>query len=386
MGQVNVGLIGYQFMGKAHSNAYKSVGMFFPLKNRIVMKAICGRNGEELKKAAESWGWESYESDWKKLVSRQDIDVIDISTPGHLHAELAIAAAKAGKHVICEKPLANSLADARKMAAAVEKAGVKHMVFFNYRSVPAVSLARQMIQEGKLGEIRHFRAAYQQDWPVDPEFPLVWRLDKKIAGTGALGDIGSHIIDLAHYLAGEIAEVVADLKTFITKRPLLESGSVFRAKANAGIYQTGTASVDDAALFLARFKNGAIGSFEATRFATGRKNANQYEIYGSRGALTFNLETLNELLYYSKSDPIPEQGFKRILVTESTHPYIKCWWPPGHIIGYEHTFTNALSDFFAALEDNRPVFPDFQDGVRVQAVLDAVEKSAKRRKWIPVEQ
>lgn len=385
MGSVNVGLIGYKFMGKAHSNAYKSVGMFFPLENRVVMKAICGRDREGVKKASETWGWESYETDWKKLIKRKDIDVVDISAPGNLHAEMAIAAARAGKHVICEKPLANSLAEARDMLKSVQKAGVKNMVFFNYRRVPAVAFARQMIREGKLGEIYHFRAAYLQDWIVDPEFPLVWRLDKKIAGSGALGDIGAHIIDLGLFLVGEISEVVADLKTFIKKRPVLESGSAFFAQKKAGPPELGTVTVDDAALFIARFKNGAMGSFEATRFATGRKNANQFEIYGSKGALSFNLESLNELHYYSKDDSATEQGFKRVLVTEGGHPYLNAWWPPGHIIGYEHTFTNAMSDFFRALETGQPVAPDFGEGVQVQAVLDAVEKSAKRKKWMKVE-
>ena len=384
MGSVNVGLIGYKFMGKAHSNAYRSVGMFFPLENRVVMKAICGRDREGVKQAAETWGWESFETDWKKLIKRKDIDVVDISAPGNLHAEMAIAAARAGKHVICEKPLANSLSEARDMLKSVQKAGVKNMVFFNYRRVPAVAFARQMIREGKLGQIYHFRAAYLQDWIVDAEFPLVWRLDKKIAGSGALGDIGAHIIDLSLFLVGEISEVVADLKTFIKKRPLLESGSAFFAQKKAGPPQLGTVTVDDAALFIARFKNGAMGSFEATRFATGRKNANQFEIYGSRGALSFNLESLNELHYYSKDDSATEQGFKRVLVTDGGHPYLKAWWPPGHIIGYEHTFTNAMSDFFLALETGQPVTPDFAEGVKVQAVLDAVEKSADRKKWMKV--
>jgi predicted dehydrogenase len=386
MGQVNVGLIGYKFMGKAHSNAYKSVGMFFPLQNRIVMKAICGRDPEGVKKAAESWGWESYETDWKKLIKRSDIDVIDVSTPGNLHKEMAVAAARAGKHVVCEKPLANSLSEAREMVKAVDKAGVKNMVFYNYRRVPAVSFARQMIREGKLGDIYHFRAAYLQDWIVDPEFPLVWRLDKKTAGSGALGDIGAHIIDLSLFLVGEIAEVVGDMKTFVKKRPLLESGSAFFATRKSGPPQLGTVTVDDAALFIARFKNGAMGSFEATRFATGRKNANQFEIYGSRGSLAFNLESLNELHHYSKGDAATEQGFKKILVTEAGHPYLKAWWPPGHIIGYEHTFTNALSDFFRALEKDESISPDFREGARVQAVLEAVEKSVKRGKWVKVEQ
>jgi predicted dehydrogenase len=380
----NVGLIGYKFMGKAHSNAYKSVGMFFPLKNRVVMKAICGRDEAAVRKAAETWGWESYETDWKKLIRRSDIDVIDVSTPGNLHAEMAIAAARAGKHVLCEKPLANSLDEARRMQKAVEKAGVKNMVFFNYRRVPAVNFARRLIREGKLGEIYHFRGAYLQDWITDPEFPLVWRLDKDVAGSGALGDIGAHILDLALFLIGDITEVVADMKTFIKKRPLLESGSAFFAKKKAGPQRLGDVTVDDAATILARFRNGAMGTFTATRFATGRKNANQFEIYGSRGSVAFNLESLNDLYLYSKDDAATEQGFRKILVTDSAHPYIGAWWPPGHIIGYEHTFTNALSDFFRALETGESVSPDFKDGVAVQAVLAAVEKSASRGRWTKV--
>jgi predicted dehydrogenase len=358
--------------------------MFFPLQNRVVMKAICGRDEAAVRKAAETWGWESYETDWKKLVGRKDIDVVDVSTPGNLHAEMAIAAARAGKHVVCEKPLANSLAEARRMEKAAAKAGVKNMVFYNYRRVPAVAFARRMIREGKLGDIYHFRGAYLQDWITDPEFPLVWRLDKKVAGSGALGDIGAHIIDLALFLVGEIAEVVADMKTFIKKRPLPRSGSAFFAEKKTGPPQLGTVTVDDAATILARFRSGAMGTFTATRFATGRKNANQFEIYGSRGALAFNLEALNELYHYSKDDAATEQGFKKILVTDSAHPYIGAWWPPGHIIGYEHTFTNALSDFFRCLETGEPISPDFSEGVAVQAVLDAVEKSAFRGRWVSV--
>jgi len=384
MADVNVGLIGYKFMGKAHSNAYKSVGMFFPLAKRVVMKAICGRDAAGVRHAADRWGWESVETDWKKLVARPDIDVVDIATPGNLHAEMAIAAARAGKHVICEKPLANTLAEARRMRQAAERAGVKTMVFFNYRRVPAVSFARRLIEEGKLGEIRHFRGAYLQDWIVDPEFPLVWRLDRKVAGSGALGDIGAHIIDLALHLVGGIAEVTADLKTFIGQRPLPESGSAFFASKKAGASRLGTVTVDDAATILARFAGGALGTFEATRFATGRKNANQFEIYGSKGSLAFNLESLNELHFYSREDPDTERGFKKILVTEGAHPYLGAWWPPGHILGYEHTFTHALADFFRALETDTPVSPDFADGVAVQQVLDAVERSARTRRWTRV--
>jgi predicted dehydrogenase len=258
------------------------------------------------------------------------------------------------------------------------------MVFFNYRRVPAVNFARHLIQEGKLGDIYHFRGAYLQDWVADPEFPLVWRLDKKIAGSGALGDIGAHVIDLALYLVGEINEVVGDTRTFIKKRPLLDSGTGLSARKKAGAPQMGTVTVDDSASFMGRFKNGAEGTFLATRFATGRKNANKFEIYGSRGSLDFDLESMNELHYYNKDDAATEQGFKRILVTEPAHPYVDAWWPPGHILGYEHTFTNALADFFTSLESGQPIKPDFEDGVKVQAVLEAVEQSSKTRRWVTV--
>jgi predicted dehydrogenase len=371
--QVNIGMIGYKFMGKAHSNAYKDVQMFFQPALQPVMKAICGRTRAAVIAAAKRYGWESVETDWRTLVQRPDIEVVDISSPGHLHRDQAVAAARAGKHIICEKPLANSLAEARDMLRAVKRARVAHMVMFNYRRIPAVMLAREIIRAGEIGEIHHHRTFYLQDWIVDRRFPLVWRLEKKFAGSGALGDIGSHIIDLAHFLTGEIDEVCANMKTFVKQRPLPGRKS-----------KLGRVTVDDAAAFLARFRSGAIGSFEATRFATGRKNFHGFEIYGSKGALLFNFQEMNELQFYSRMDRRNYQGFKRILVTEASHPYFHAWWPPGHIIGYEHTFIHAVADFLNCLAEGRAPSPGFEDGVRCQAVLEAVEQSARERRWLKV--
>lgn len=371
--RVNVGMIGYKFMGKAHSNAYKGAQMFFQPTLEPVMKAICGRTRSSVTAAAKQFGWESVETNWRTLVQRPDIDIVDISSPGHLHRDQAVAAARAKKHIICEKPLANTLAEARDMLRAVKRARVAHMVMFNYRRIPAVILAREMIRAGELGEIHHYRAFYLQDWLVDKRFPLVWRLEKKFAGSGALGDIGSHSIDLAHFLIGEIGEVCSQLKTFVNQRPLPGRRS-----------RRGRVTVDDAAAFLARFRSGVVGSFEATRFATGRKNYHGFEIYGSKGGLLFNFEAMNELRFYSRAERKERQGFKRILVTEPTHPYFSAWWPPGHIIGYEHTFVHSIADFLNCLAAGRPPSPGFEDGVRCQAVLEAVEHSAREHSWVKV--
>lgn len=373
---LNIGMIGYAFMGKAHSAAYRDVARYFPhLKAQPVLKAICGRNERAVAQAAEQFGWQSYETDAMDLIAREDIDVVDVASPGWAHKEQVIAAAKAGKHIICEKPIANTLEDAHAMADAVEQAGVKSLVMFNYRRVPGVALAREMIQGGDLGEIYQIRAHYLQDWIADPEFPMVWRLDKTQAGSGALGDIGSHIIDIAQHLVGDILDVSAVMKTFIKERPT-ELGST----------ETGTVTVDDAAAWIANFKNGAIGTFDATRFARGRKNANGFEIYGSRGSLMFDLEDMNRLKYWSAGDNAKVQGFRDILVTEPVHPYMDGWWPPGHIIGYQHTFVNTLYDFFTALAKGEDGSPNMRDGVKVQAVLHAVEASANSRSWVKVEQ
>jgi len=360
-------------MGKAHSNAYRQVNPFFAPTLRPRMKVICGRTPSAVRAAAREYGWDEAATDWQEVVARKDIDIVDVSTPGDSHMEIAIAAARAGKAVFCEKPLANTVRDAERMLAAVEKAGVVHMICHNYRRAPAVMLAKQLIAEGQLGTIRHYRGTYLQDWITDPNFPLVWRLDKKKAGSGALGDIAAHSIDLARFLVGEISEVAADLATFVKMRPLPDNPK-----------KRGRVTVDDASVSLVRFANGAIGTIEATRMAPGRKNYNRFEINGSRGSLAFDLERMNELELYLEADQQRVRGFRRILVTESTHPYVKAWWPPGHIIGYEHTFTHTVYDLLEAMARDKVPQPNFADGVRNQRVLGAIEKAAATRRWISV--
>ncbi|HEY3885934.1 MAG TPA: Gfo/Idh/MocA family oxidoreductase [Vicinamibacterales bacterium] len=373
MPSINVALIGYAFMGKAHSNAYRQVTPFFSPRLTPRMKVLCGRHGAQVAAAARAYGWDEAATDWRQVVRRKDIDLVDVCTPGDSHAEIAIAAARAGKAVICEKPLANSVADAERMLAAVERAGVVHMICHNYRRAPAVMLAKQLIEDGQLGDLRHYRGTYLQDWITDPDVPLVWRLDKKKAGSGALGDIAAHSIDLARFLVGEIAAVAGDLETFIKTRPL--PGNPRRR---------GRVTVDDAALALVRFDRGAIGTIEATRLAPGRKNYNRFEINGSRGTVAFDLERMNELELYLESDQRRVRGFRRILVTEATHPYIKAWWPPGHIIGYEHTFVHTIYDLLEAVADDRIPEPSFVDGVRNQRVMAAIEKAARTRRWVSI--
>ena len=385
MTEINVALIGHRFMGKAHSNAYRQLPHFFPGKLEPHMKVICGRAcSEELETAAAQLGWEESDCDWRRVIERDDIQVVDVATPGHLHAPMVIAAAQAGKHIICEKPLANTLADAKAMLKAVEKAGVKHMLMHNYRKIPAVAFAKKLIEDGKIGDVYHYHGAYLQDWIMDPNFPLVWRLEKKYAGSGALGDIGAHAADLARYLNNEINSVTGHMTTFIKERPLPGSGAgAWGAKGREG---KGKVTVDDEANFLARFKNGSVGVFESSRFCGGRRNYNTFQIYGSKGSIAFNLERMNELEIYDGTDPQAVQGFKTINVTESVHPYVGAWWPPGHIIGYEHTFVHALHDFFTCLEEDCLPEPNFHDGVKNQAVLDAVERSAKSGRWEKVSQ
>jgi predicted dehydrogenase len=373
MSSINVALIGYAFMGKAHSNAWRQVGPMLSPRLTPRMKVIVGRSKPAVARAARQFGWEKAATDWREVVRRPDIDLVDICTPGDSHAEIAIAAARAGKAVFCEKPLANSVRDAERMLAAVTKAGVPHMICHNYRRVPAVMLARQIIAEGRLGEVRHFRGAYLQDWITNPAFPLVWRLDRRRAGSGALGDIAAHVVDLARFLVGEIAEVSGDLRTFVKTRPLPGRPE-----------NRGRVTVDDAAAAVVRFANGAMGTIEATRMATGRKNHNRFEINGSKGSLAFDLERLNELELYLESDAPKLRGFRRILVTESSHPFIKAWWPPGHVIGWEHTFTHAMYDLLEAIADDQVPEPSFTDGVRNQRVLDAIERSAQTRRWTRV--
>ncbi|WP_328709251.1 Gfo/Idh/MocA family oxidoreductase [Microbispora hainanensis] len=381
---LGVGMVGYAFMGRVHSQAWRSVASVFDLPVRPVMAALSGRSPDRTAEAAAMLGWAAVETDWKRLLERDDVQIVDICTPGDSHAEIAIAALAAGKHVLCEKPLANTVAEAEAMAAAAREAaarGVRSMVAFNYRRVPAIALARRFVEEGRLGEIRHVRAQYLQDWIVDPQFPLVWRLQKDKAGSGALGDIGAHIIDTAQFIVGRsLTGVSALTETFIKERPLAEESAGLAAEGGS---EMGEVTVDDAALFIGRFEGGALGSFEATRFATGRKNALRIEVNGSAGSLAFDFEAMNELWFYQADEG--DAGFRRILVTEPDHPYAGAWWPPGHGLGYEHTFVHETKDFLEAIADGTDPTPSFEDGLRVQRVLAAVEESAAAGSgWISV--
>ncbi len=381
MAEIGVGLVGYKFMGRAHSNAYRQVAHFFDVDPQPRMVAISGRNEAAVSEAANQLGWEGYETDYHQLVARDDIQLVDVSTPGFNHKEIVLAALAAGKHVICEKPLANALDEAQEMLDAARRAGTIHMVNFNYRRVPAVQLVKQLIDTGRLGEIRHFRAQYLQDWILDPEFPLVWRMKKELAGSGALGDIAAHITDLGTYLVGPIAEVVGNLETFIQQRPVeIESGGGSGLTADSG-KEMGEVTVDDAASFLARFENGAMGTFDVTRLAPGRRNRNTFEINGSLGSVMFDLERLNELQVYFVEDEGGLQGFRTINVTEPGHPYTANWWPAGHIIGYEHTFVHVVKDLLDGIAQDSNPQPDFEAGFRNQAVLDAVIRSSESGRW-----
>ncbi|MEI8387106.1 MAG: Gfo/Idh/MocA family oxidoreductase [Verrucomicrobiota bacterium] len=380
---LRVGLIGYNFMGKAHSNAWRQAGRFFELPAEIEMRTLCGRSPAGVKAAAVNLGWNRTATDWREVVSDPEIDVVDICTPNDCHYEIAIEAAKQGKAVLCEKPLAMNVAECEDMVAAAKKARVVNMVCHVYRRIPAMALAKAMIERGDLGDrIYHFRARYAQDWITDPSFPLVWRLQSKIAGSGSHGDLGAHIIDLGRYLVGEIKEVCGLMETFIKERPLqAELGDGLSAKASD---KTGKVTVDDAVSWIGRFKNGAIANMEATRFAQGRKNNITIEINGSKGSLYFDFEDMNRLKFYSADDPADARGFRDILVTESIHPYAGAWWPPGHIIGYEHTFVHAFADFTKAVVVGKSVQPTFADGLANEKVLAAVSKSAKTRAWVKV--
>ncbi len=375
---LRIGMVGYAFMGTAHSQAWRTVNRVFDLPLRARMTAVVGRDPGKVAAAAAQLGWQEHTTDWRTLINRDDIDLIDVCTPGDSHAEIAIAALAAGKHVLCEKPLANTIDEARAMAAAAVRAeagGVRSMCGFNYRRVPAVALMRRLVADGRIGEIRHIRAVYLQDWITDPQFPLVWRLQKDKAGSGALGDIGAHIIDLTQYVTGQrISGVSALTETFVKQRPLPpEIGGL------------GPVTVDDAALFVARLDGGAVATYEATRFATGRKNGLRVEINGSKGSVVFDFERMNELEFYDAALPSDEQGFSRILVTEPDHPYVGAWWPPGHLIGYEHSFTHQARDLLEAIATGAEITPSFTDALQVQLVLDAVERSAALGSWSEVE-
>jgi predicted dehydrogenase len=370
--KLNVAMIGYDFMGRAHSNAWRQVHHYFrDLPVEPVMKVVCGRTESKVKAAKEALGWAEHATRWEDVIARPDIDIVDICTPGDSHTSIGIAAAQAGKAILCEKPLANTLAEARAMYDAVLKAGVVHMICHNYRRCPAVALAKQMIDSGQLGRIFHYRGTYLQDWIVDPNFPRVWRLVKASAGSGSLGDILSHTMDLSRYLVGEPVEVSGLTETFIGERPLPGDST-----------KKGKVDVDDAALALVKYENGAVGYLEGTRFATGRKNYNRFEINGSRGSLVWDLERLNELEVYEEQGP--NSGFRTINVTDAKHPYVGAWWPPGHIIGYEHSFTHTVYDFLKGVAEGKSPQPNFEDGWKNQRVLDAIENSASSRQWVKI--
>jgi len=377
---LGVGLIGYAFMGAAHSHAWRTAPHFFDLPMRPELTVLAGRDAVRVADAAGRLGWSSVETDWHRVLEREDVDLVDVCTPGDTHAEIAIAALEAGKHVLCEKPLANTVAEAEAMAEAAARAatrGVRSMVGFTYRRVPAIALARELVAQGRLGEIRHVRAQYLQDWIADPQVPMSWRLEKDKAGSGALGDIGAHVVDLTQHVTGQrLTGVSALLETFVEERPLPASEGSLSGVAGQG---TGTVTVDDAAVFLGRFDGGALATFEATRFALGRKNAIRIEVNGSRGSLAFDFEDMNVLHFFDGDEPAATAGFRRIVVTEPEHPYVGAWWPAGHGLGYEHGFTHQVVDLVTAIAKGEDPTPSFADGLQVQRVLDAVERSAAAR-------
>src|SRR6201996_79164 len=366
---LGIGMVGYAFMGAAPSRAWATVGQVFDVPLRPRMSVLAGRDSAATSAVAHRFGWRHSVTDWHELIERDDVQLVDICSPGDPHAEIAIAALDAGKHVLCEKPLANTLAEAEAMAAAARRAagrGVRAMVGFNYRRVPAIALARRLISEGRLGSLRHVRAAYLQDWLADVSVPLTWRLQQDRAGSGALGDIGAHAVALAQSLSGEhLTGVSGQLSTFVNERPVTGSNG-----------QTGPVTVDDAAVFSGRLASGALAAFEATRVAAGRKNALTVELNGELGSLSFDLERLNELNFYDRTESEVTAGFRRILVTEPSHPYLEAWWPPGHVLGWEHTFVHQARDLLVDIAGDDDPEPSFTDGLQVQRVLDAVASSA----------
>lgn len=374
---LRIAMIGHGFMGAAHSQGWRVAPRFFDLPLDPEMTVVVGRNQATVEASARKWGWAETATDWREVIARDDIDVIDIVTPGDTHAEIAIAALEAGKHVLCEKPLANTVAEAEAMADAAARAaerGVRSMVGFTYRRVPATTFARDLVAAGRLGDIRQVRAEYLQDWLMDAEAPLTWRMKKESAGSGALGDIGAHAIDLTEYITGQqVTSVSGIIETLVKERPLLGEGVGLSGTASA---ERGAVTVDDVALFTGRLDSGALASFEATRFRTGRKNALRIEISGSKGAIAFDLERLNELEFYDATLPETGLGFQRILVTEHDHPYLAPWWPTGHMLGYEHGFSHQAYDFVTAIGEGSQPRPSFAEGLHVQRVLDAVERSS----------
>ena len=375
--EVGVGMLGYAFMGKAHSNAFKTIPyMIYPPPAVPRMVAISGRDADSVREAAQRYGYETYYTDWRDMIRDDRVQLFDNGGPNDVHAEPTIAAARAGKHILCEKPLGRTAQESAAMLDAVTKAGVKHMVAFNYRYVPALRQAYELIHSGKLGEIYHFRAVYLQEWIMDPNFPMVWRLDKNLAGSGVLGDLGAHVIDLARFLVGEPRRVSAMAKTFIKERPLADKTG------------TGQVTVDDAFVSLLEFENGALGTIEASRFSAGRKNHQVLEINGSKGSLVFNLERFNELeVFWKDVEPRETQGFHNVLVSESYHPFWEHWWPHGHIIGWEHTFIHEIAHLLDAIVNDKPVAPygaTFEDGYKNSVICDAILQSSEDGRHVDI--
>jgi predicted dehydrogenase len=380
MKELRVGMIGYGFMGRTHSNAYKRLTDFFPVHHKPVLKAVCARNAEKARAFANNWGYERIETDWRALVEAPDIDLIDIGSPNNTHMEIALAAAANGKMVVCEKPLAMTVAEAEQMVAAVEKAGVPNMVWFNYRRVPSIALAKQIVDEGRIGRAFHYRATYLQDWTIAEDVPQggpgLWRLDADVAGSGVTGDLLAHSIDTAMWLNGPITRVVAKTETFVKERTHVETGKVQPV------------TIDDACMFLAEFSNGSMGTFESTRYARGRKNFNTFELNGAEGSLYFDLEEPEYLQFFEyrqqqsgKKTESHLTGWRKIHTTNGEHPYMKHYWVPGTCIGYEHTFLNAIADFVLGIESGQPTQPDFRNALQTQRVCDAVLESARTGQW-----
>lgn len=375
---IGVGMLGYAFMGRAHSNAWTRMPFFFyppPARPRLI--AIFGRTKDKVEAAAERYGYKRSYTDWRLLINDPEVEVVDNGLPNNLHKEPCVEAAERGKHILCEKPLAMNAEEAKAMLSAAERAGVKHMTAFNYRFVPAVQLARQLIKDDYIGKVLQYRAVYLQEWIMDPNFPLVWRLRKELAGAGALGDLGAHILDLARFLVGEVSEVCGMTKTFIEDRPLPEDPN-----------KRGKVTVDDAFIAMLKFENGAIGSVESSRFCAGRKNYQRLEIHGTEGSIVFDLERLNELELYSVKDRSDIRGFRKILVTESNHPYWSAWWPHGHIIGWEHAMVHEVYHFVDCIINDKDIAPTgatFKDGLKNNQIMDAILKSSEHKKWISVE-
>jgi predicted dehydrogenase len=375
---LNVGMIGYGFMGRAHSNAYRKVNNFFDLAYRPVLKAACARSADKAKAFADKWGYESVETDWRKLIERKDIDLIDICTPNNTHAEIAIAAAQAGKMILCEKPLALNVPEGKRMVEAVEKAGVPNMVWYNYRRLPAVTLAKQLIDEGRLGRIFHYRAKFLQDWTINPELPQggtgLWRLDVAAAGSGVTGDLLAHCLDTALWQNGPIDTLTAMTETFVKERRHNLTGKVEKV------------GIDDACAFLARFKNGSLATFESTRYARGHKALYTFEINGEHASIFWDLHDLHRLQYFDHRDQGLVRGWRSIHVSDGDHPYMGNWWVPGLQIGYEHSFVHQVADFLKGVETGQPAQPDFRNAYQTQLVLEAILQSAKDQKWVTVGQ